>query len=72
MKIVGVEHPFIIQNIQKGIETLGGQNSIEKVSPVFNFPSRYEVRREMTVSYRLWPLVAKMLQSDFIFARRIA
>jgi len=46
LKIVGVEHPFIIQNIQKGIETLGGQNSIAKVSPLFTFSSRYEVRRD--------------------------
>jgi len=37
LKIVDVEHPFIIQNIQKGIETLGGRNSISKVgsSPIF-------------------------------------
>ena len=31
LRIVSVEHPFIIKNIDKGVETLGGNNSIAKV-----------------------------------------
>ncbi len=32
LAIVSVEHPFIIKNIDKGIETLGGNGSMLKVS----------------------------------------
>lgn len=31
--VVSVEHPFIIKNIDKGIETLGGNKSISKAGP---------------------------------------